>query len=331
MASISLFDDDAFSLSTLTGVINDIPHLPSRLGDLNLFDEEGLQTTTIQIEKDGDSFSLVEAAQRGSPGQVVVGSKREMLPFNTLHLPQRATITADEIQNVRGWGGQTDLAALQTVVTNRIKKMRIQMDITHEWQRLGALKGLILDADGKRPLVNLLDRFGIEQSVVKFDLAKQDNELRLKCDDVSTLIEDALGAMPFSHGRVICGHNFWRSLIVHKAVKETYLNTQHAAELRGDMRGSFEFGGLVFERYRGKVGSIKFVHDDEAFAFPEGSPDLYIARFAPADYTDTVNTMGMPYYAQQEPLSMRKGIELESQSNPLFLCKKPKAIIKLTV
>ena len=207
MASISLFDDDAFTLSTLTALINDMPHVPSRLGDLNLFDEEGIQTTTVQIEKDGDTFSLVADAERGAPGQVVVGSKREMLPFNTLHLPQRATIKADEIQNVRGWGGQTDLAALQTVVTRRIKKMRTQLDVTHEWQRLGAIKGVILDADGKRTLVNLLDRFGIEQSVVKFDLAKQDTELRLKCDDVSSLIEDALGAMPFSHVRVICVSN----------------------------------------------------------------------------------------------------------------------------
>ena len=44
---------------------------------------------------------------------------------------------------------------------------------------------------------------------------------------------------------------------------------------------------------------------------------------------ETVNTIGLPLYAKQELMRMNKGVELEAQSNPLNLCTKPRAVIKL--
>jgi hypothetical protein len=129
---------------------------------------------------------------------------------------------------------------------------------------------------------------------------------------------------------VLCGRNFWNRLIVMKAIKETYLNTAMASALRGDARDTFEFGGCTFERYRGRVGDIGYVADDEAWAVPEGVSELFITRFAPADYMETVNTNGLPYYAKQELMDFGKGVELEAQSNPIHLCTRPKAVIKLT-
>jgi hypothetical protein len=45
---------------------------------------------------------------------------------------------------------------------------------------------------------------------------------------------------------------------------------------------------------------------------------------------ETVNTIGLPYYAKQERIPFDKGVQLELQSNPLHICTKPRAIIKLT-
>ncbi|WP_196484175.1 major capsid protein, partial [Burkholderia territorii] len=149
MADIALFQDEAFSLSSLTAAINDQPHVPGRVGALGLFEEDGITTTTIQIERDGDTLSLVSAGERGSPSAIVVGSKRSMIPFNTVHLPQRAFVKADEIQNLRAFGSETELEALQTVVNRRLAKLRRQLDATHEFHRIGAIKGAVLDADGK--------------------------------------------------------------------------------------------------------------------------------------------------------------------------------------
>ena len=120
MADIAIFDDEAFTVTALTAALNDQPYLPGRISALGLFREEGVTTLTVQIEKDGDTLALVPAGERGSSGLVVAASKRNLIPFNTVHLPERFTIKADEIQGIRAFGTRTELQAVQDVVNTRL-------------------------------------------------------------------------------------------------------------------------------------------------------------------------------------------------------------------
>ncbi|MCU1780962.1 major capsid protein [Pseudomonas sp. 14P_5.3_Bac1] len=329
MADIAIFEDDAFSVSSLTAAINEQEYLPGRISSLGLFREEGISTLTVQIEKDGDTLALVPAGERGTSGLVVGATKRTLIPFNTVHLPERFTIRADEIQGIRAFGTLTELQAVQDVVNKRLGKARRQLDATHEFQRMGAMNGVVLDADGKTVLLDIYDRFGVKRQRLPMELSNPSTEVRVKCGVALDMQEDALGNVTTTGSRAFCGKNFWNELIVHESVKKTYLNTMQAASLRGDARESFEFGGIVWERYRGKVAGVSFVHDDKALLVPEGVPDLYISCFAPADYMETVNTQGIPYYSKIEPLPFNKGVAGEAQSNPLHLCTRPRAQILL--
>ncbi|MDI3204979.1 major capsid protein [Pseudomonas shahriarae] len=329
MADIAIFEDDAFSVSSLTAAINDQEYLPGRISGLNLFREEGISTLTVQIEKDGETLALVPAGERGTSGLVVAGSRRQLIPFNTVHLPERFTIKADEIQGIRAFGTRSELQAVQDVVNKRLAKARRQLDATHEFQRMGALNGQVLDADGKTILLDIYKTFGVQRQKMSMGLNSPDTELRVKCGEALDMQEDALGSITSTGSRAFCGKNYWNKLIVHRSVKETYLNSQQAAALRGDARESFEFGGIVWERYRGKIAGVSFVHDDKALLIPEGVPELYISSFAPADYMETVNTQGIPYYSKIEPLPFNKGVAGEAQSNPLHLCTRPRAQILL--
>ncbi|MBS6081409.1 MAG: major capsid protein [Pseudomonas fluorescens] len=329
MADIAIFEDDAFSVSSLTAAINEQEYLPGRISSLGLFREEGISTLTVQIEKDGDTLALVPSGERGTSGLVVGANKRQLIPFNTVHLPERFTIKADEIQGIRAFGTRSELQAVQDVVNKRLAKARRQLDATHEFQRMGALNGQVLDADGKTVLLDIYKSFGVNRQKLPMGLNSPDTELRVKCGEALDMQEEALGSVTSSGSRALCGKNFWNKLIVHKSVKETYLNTMQAASLRGDAREAFEFGGIVWERYRGKVAGVAFVHDDKALLVPEGVPDLYISSFAPADYMETVNTQGIPYYSKIEPLPFNKGVAGEAQSNPLHLCTRPRAQILL--
>lgn len=331
MADIAIFEDDVFSVSSLTAAINEQEYLPGRISSLGLFREEGISTLTVQIEKDGDTLALVPSGERGTSGLVVGGTKRTLIPFNTVHLPERFTIKADEIQGIRAFGTRSELQAVQDVVNKRLAKARRQLDATHEFQRMGALNGQVLDADGKTVLLDIYKSFGVNRQKLQMGLNSPDTELRVKCGEALDMQEEALGSVTSSGSRALCGKNFWNKLIVHKSVKETYLNTMQAASLRGDARESFEFGGIVWERYRGKVAGVAFVHDDKALLVPEGVPDLYISSFAPADYMETVNTQGIPYYSKIEPLPFNKGVAGEAQSNPLHLCTRPRAQILLEI
>ena len=329
MADIAIFEDDVFSVSSLTAAINDQEFLPGRISSLGLFREEGISTLTVQIEKDGETLALVPAGERGTSGLVVAGSRRHMIPFNTVHLPERFTIKADEIQGIRAFGTRSELQAVQDVVNKRLAKARRQLDATHEFHRMGALNGQVLDADGKTILLDIYKTFGVERQRLKMGLNSPETELRVKCGEALDMQEDALGSITSTGSRAFCGKNFWNKLIVHRSVKETFINSLQAAELRGDARESFEFGGIVWERYRGKIAGVSFIHDDKALLIPEGVPDLYISSFAPADYMETVNTQGIPYYSKIEPLPFNKGVAGEAQSNPLHLCTRPRAQILL--
>lgn len=329
MADISIFQDEKFTVPNLTAAINELPYVPGRIGELGLFSEEGVPTTVVQIEYDGNTLGLVAAKPRGGVGQAVVLGPRKLIPFNTVHLPQRSTMMADEIQGIRAFGSMTEVETAVARVAKYQAKHRIQLDMTHEYQRIGAIKGLILDADGETVLLDVYQSFGIEQTSFPMELQNASTLARSKCDDVLDLIEDALGATPTRGARAFCGRDFWRDLINHKSVRETYLNTTQAAELRGKVPDSFELGGITFERYRGSIKGVPYVPTDEALVFPEGVPDFFITRFAPGDYLETVNTDGLPYYSRVEPLDYGKGLGIESQSNPLHIPARPKAIIRL--
>ncbi|PTR24354.1 MULTISPECIES: major capsid protein [Pseudomonas] len=331
MADIGIFTDDVFSVSSLTAAINEQEYLPGRISSLGLFREEGISTLTVQIEKDGNTLALVPAGERGTSGLVVGASKRQMIPFNTVHLPQRFTIKADEIQGIRAFGTTTELQAVQSVVNTRLSKAKRQLDATHEFQRMGALNGLVLDADGSTVLLNIYQAFGVEQQSLSMGLNDSATKVRVKCAEALDMQDDELGSVTSSGARAFCGKNFWNKLVTHKSVEETYLNTIQAAELRGDARDSFELGGIVWERYRGRIAGVSFIHDDTALLIPEGVPELYISCFAPADYMETANTQGLPYYSKLEPLPFNKGMAGEAQSNPLHLCTRPRAQILLTL
>lgn len=329
MADITIFQDEAFSVPNLTAAISEQPYVPGRIGELNLFQEEGVHTTVVQIEYDGSKIGLVAAKPRGGVAQAVTLEGRRLIPFNTVHLPERSTMMADEIQGIRAFGQQTEVEVAAARVAKYQARHRTQLDLTHEYHRIGAIKGLVLDADGKTVLLDVYRTFGIEQSVFPMALDVAATNVRRKSDDVLDLIEDALGALPARRVRAFCGRDFWKDLIDHKSVRETYLNTAQAAELRGKVPDSFELGGITYERYRGSVNGGPNVANDEALAFPEGVPDFFITRFAPGDYLETVNTDGLPYYTKIEQLPFGKGLHIESQSNPLHIPTRPKAIIRL--
>lgn len=331
MATLDIFNDDAFGLVSLTKSINEQPHVPGRIGELGLFSEDGVSTTTVAVEKLGDTLALVPAGERGAPAANVKGGKRTMVDFRAVHLPQRSTIGADEIQGVRAFGSETELETIQGIVNKRLAKHRRSIDATVEYQRIGAIKGQILDSDGSTVLVDIFSRFGLTQQTKVMALGTDTTKVRIKINEAKRLMEDALGNAVYRSARALCSASFFDAFSTHPNVEKFYLNWQAAADQRDDVRSGFLFGGVFWEEYRGKVGSTSFIADGDAYLVPEGVPDLFVTSFAPADYVETVNTIGVPYYAKQELVPFGKGVELESQSNLICLSTRPRASIKLSV
>ncbi|MCW7553299.1 major capsid protein [Endozoicomonas gorgoniicola] len=141
-------------------------------------------------------------------------------------------------------------------------------------------------------------------------------------------VEKALGAEMYTGLRALCGADFFDSLVGHEKVEKAYERYQDGAMLRDDVRSGFQFGNIHWEEYRGSVEDKEFIAADEAYLYPEGT-GIFRTWFAPADFVETVNTIGLPRYAKQKPLDFDKGIQIHTQSNPLPINLRPRAVIKL--
>ncbi|WP_247425129.1 major capsid protein, partial [Ralstonia pseudosolanacearum] len=145
-----------------------------------------------------------------------------------------------------------------------------------------------------------------------FELAVDKTEVRNKCTDVLSMIDDSLLGEVTTGVHCLCSTDFFKALVSQKTVKEAYSRWREGIMLINDVRAGFEFGGITFEEYRGKAsdanGKVRsFIEPGEAHAFPVGTLDTFATYFAPADFNETVNTLGQPMYAKQEPRKFDRG------------------------
>lgn len=334
MPSLDVFSNNAFSVISLTDSINQTPFVPGRIGQLGIFAESGITTTTVMIEERAGSLNLIETTSRGAPAVQNQHNKRKARSFVVPHVALEDTILADEIQNVRAFGSESDLESIQQVVEFRLAEMARKHDATLEHLRVGAIKGQILDADGTTVLYDLFDEFGVSQyTEIDFDLdnpAPVDGAVKKKCHDLRRKIEDELGAQPYDHIHAFCGSAFFDDLTTHPEVEKAYNRYLDGLFLRqGQARGSFEYAGIVFEEYRGKIGTVDYNDTNKAYFFPVGVPGLFRQYNAPADFVETANTVGLPRYAKQAiDQEFGRWVKLHTQSNPLPICTRPRVLIR---
>lgn len=331
---LDAFNTSAFNCISLTDAINRMPFKPSRIGAMGLFDVRGVTTTSVMVEEKDGVLSLLPTKARGGIPSVSAAEKRYARNFVIPHIPLDDCVRADEVQNVRAFGSQTELEGVAQVVNDKIAKMRQSHEVTLEYHRLGAVKGLVLDADGVTPIHNLFTEFNCTQlapvvgGFAEFDFTAATPPVKETCLGIIRAIETQLGNAPYDHIHCFCDATFFDGLISEAGVVAAYAAQTNAAVLINDTRKGFVFGGITFEEYRGTIGTVQLVEANSAYFFPVGCPGLFTTTFAPADYIETVNTVGLPYYAKQQVMDFDKGIMISTQSNPLCLCTRPMSLVR---
>ncbi|MFC0128180.1 major capsid protein [Ralstonia solanacearum] len=329
------FSNPAFSMASMTAAINLIPNRYGKLEAMNLFAPKPVRTRQIIVEQREGVLTLLPTLPPGSPGTVGTRGRRNVRSFVIPHIPHDDVVLPEAVQGLRAFGSDTELESVSAVMAERLETMRNKHAITLEHLRMGALKGEILDADGST-LYNLFEEFRIQQKVVSFELGADKTEVRNKCTDVLGMIEDALLGEVTTGAHCLCSTDFFKALVSQKTVKEAYSRWREGVMLINDVRNGFEFGGITFEEYRGKAsdaeGKVRnFIEPGEAHIFPTGTIDTFSTYFAPADFNETVNTLGQPMYAKQEPRKFDRGTDVHTQANPLPMCLRPGVLVKLTM
>ena len=291
MVSLNIFQQDPFSTFQLTAAVERVPHLPQILGDMNLFEPFPIRTTALGIEERTGVLNLIQTSQRGAPPATDrVTEKRKMRYFETVRLSHDDTIMASELQSMRAFGTESELMTVQAEVARRLAGptgLIPRIQYTWENMRLGAIQGLLTDADGSL-LYNWFNEFQITQPAeVVFNLAANiTGSLRGLCASiVRGMGRAAKGAfLPSTEIIALCGDAFWDAFIAHPDVVDTYKNWEAAAQLRGDWAwGTFYFMGINWINYRGSDdASTIAVPSNKVKFFPKGAPGILWRRVRPS-------------------------------------------------
>lgn len=335
MNHMAIFEDDAFSLESMTAAINNIDYVPGRAGELAFAGvAEGINTTTATIESTDEGLTLIQTSERGSPAPQEKRNKRTLRAFTIPQIKLEETIQAASLQGVRAFGSTDQLEGVQLVVGQQIQKMSRRHDLTLEYHRLGALKGQILDADGSE-LLNLYTAFGgVAPDPVVFDMdgGSDSDTIRRQCQIVRRKMLRAAKTVLPANAAIWCfaGDTFFDLLI--DGVKDVFDGYAAAERRLGDNYAFdvFFFGGIFFENYRGtddKSATVGIGQNEARFFFTN-APGLYAEYNAPADFMDTVNTVGLPRYARQavDP-EFNRWVKIHTQANPLPLCLRPQTLL----
>jgi len=352
---INLFKDDAFSALTLSASISNIDSVPGAAGQY-AFDgvAEGVPTTAVAIERVDEELKLIPENPRGAPPPQENKDKSKLFSFSIPHFPLEASIHADEVQGVPNYAasvGATNphgfqVATVDSVVDDYLRKIASRMDLTQEFLRLGAIKGEVIGGSGA-VLVDLFEEFEIQNSdgqyapeTFGFDLESYapQNDVRITCQNVTRFMARNLKSPLPRKAYVIafCGDNFFDRLIEHPSVKGVFAGRDSAIErLGGNFAGGepFEVGGIVFMNYVGSDDNATVaIATDEARFFYHGVPELFAEYYAPADFIDAANHDGLPRYARIAPdTRFNQRVFLHAQMNPLPLCLRPKTLVRGTV
>lgn len=335
---LDIFNSNAFSTLSLTDAINNVKFVPGRISSMGLFQESSVAVTSIAIEEKNGVLSLISPTGRGGPGTMVDRGRRALRSVTIPHFQIDDAVMAESVQGVRAFGQET---AVETVMGKVMEQSAIHaqsLAATQEYSRLGAIKGIVTYNDGSTlDLFNFFEVDAVAERDWDLDNASPvGGVLRATCAAVYRQIAGILEGVPFAGVHALCGDAFFDDLIKHNEVRATYLASQEASELRRGYIGSgqqgvygaFEFGGIVWENYRGSVGDTTFVNTDKAHFFPTGVPGLFRTYYAPADYMETVNTMGRRLYEKMFAMPNDKGMNMEVQMNGLEFCTRPRVLLQ---
>ncbi len=329
MASMDVFSGRAFSTVELTGALNRNPYLPTFLGSQNIFEPKPVRAVTVAIEQTGGTLSLIQTSERGAPLQQQDRDTRDIRDFRTVRIAKGDTLHAYEIEGIRAVGSDSELMQVQTEVAGRLTKLNNDVELTMENMRLGAIQGVVLNADGST-IRNWYTEWGIAQPTeIDFELDVATTDVRAKCNSVVRAMMRASGGAWIT-GRTevhaLAGDNFFDNLTGHANVRETWLNQQAAAELRqGNAYSTFYYGGITWHNYRGTDdGSTVAVGTDLVKFYPVNAPGVFQVAQSPGETFDFVNTPGQRVYSMLVPDRERNAwVKPEVYAYPLHICTRP--------
>lgn len=330
------FSDREFSAEELTLTMSVIPNFYTLVTSLGIFgDPIPLSTTYVALEIDNMVLNLLPATERGGPASQGTVGKRKKKLFEIPFSAHEESIKVADLQNLLAFGSKAPMM-LEDSVNRKLLTMAMKHQLTHEWRRVGGLRGKVLDSDGS-VLIDLFDEFDVEEKTEFFGASGSFNQ---HCRNVKRHIEDNLLGDIMTGVAGLCSSQFYDSMLEDEKVLAAY----NAAATRvgynpniHDTRPAFMHQDILFMEYRGRASERKqdgttvvhkFIPDNEVRFFPLGTMQSAASFVAPGDFIECLNMPGELYYAKAAPVRFDRGVDLHTQSSFLPLWTRPANLVR---
>ena len=133
MATMDIFETDAFSVIELTRALENIPFKPATLSGSGLFSDRGVRSRTVVIESRDGTLSLIPFSERGSAYDQQVPEHRDVRAFVCRQFKKQDVLWASEVQGIRAFGSESETQQIQAEVARRLRRLRSDAEATFEY------------------------------------------------------------------------------------------------------------------------------------------------------------------------------------------------------
>jgi len=336
MIIINPFDENGFSPATLTEKVNKMPVKYGMIRNSGIFKIKPVYTKDIVCTYYNGKITLLLSKDPKSKPNIAESGKAIRKAFQTVHIPYQKTIWADDLATKLKLSGNT-LRTLMEEMQEVLDLMLGDHAITEEHMLVGALQGVIYDANGSTVIANLFDEFSVTKKTVNFVLGTETTNVSGKCKEVVRHVKKNIGGDTMSGVECLCDSVFFDALTSHATVKEIWL--KHEQTINQTMSGadptqSFSFSGITFKEYAAEAShpttgaALPFIGTGKAHFYPVGTSKTAELYYSPARNFSAIGKPGEPMYARQTMDPKEKFIDVDTEQNLFPIWNRPECLVE---
>ncbi|MDE3023518.1 MAG: major capsid protein [Pseudomonadota bacterium] len=330
---------NGFSVADWTEELVYIPNSWGTIGQLGIFQEEGVAEHVVIFEEILQNGALIVDRVRGDRGNVGKDYSRKLHTFAVPHFPAVDYITPQDIQGKRAYGDPSSADTLDAVRMRKMERIRREHAWTLEAARAQAITAGTVYAPNGTVSQNWYSEFGKSLTTVDFTFGTSTADMISKGEAGIAAIQDNAGSSTQMTGVVaLCSPTFFANLISHPSAKTAYqyfASTQDPLRNRLAPNGSaaamhreFSYGGVLYVELRDAYNGVPLIPAGYAYMLPTGT-DVFRTFFGPANKFALANTIGEPAYFFEYADPKGERIEIESESNFVNALYRPELVIAL--
>lgn len=327
--------DKPFELVDYTEELVSIPNTWGLINELGIFGKESVSQHSITVESRAGTLGLITDKVRGERNNVSKDDTRVLRAFSIPHFPLDDYVTPQDVQGKRAYGSPDAAETKDAVIARKLARIRMNHAVTMEAARAYALTNGAVYAPNGTVVANYYTDFGVTRKEIDFVLGTTTTNLLAKSEEGIAHIQDnILTGEVVSDIVVLCSPVFFGKLIDHATVKEAYKYYTSTQEPLRNRLGSglyrrFVHGSVTYIEYRGSYNGSALIPSGDAYMMPNGTSDMFISYFSPANKFSHVNTLGEEAYAFTYNDPKDEGILIQTESNHLHLLRRPQAVVRL--